>query len=643
VNREEILKDFFLSLKICLTNAFSYSKGHPYFIKSVKEFKVKLELVLQSLSPFTIGFTDTALIADGKTWEKTALYEELAHALHQRKVKKIEFREGVSEEELISFFSIISLPQKEFFDAGGLARLLFEQVKSLHISAEELDYSSFLKESGKQAVDIWGQLLEKGLSKDDFLKIEELADNFADVLGGINEEEIYSDKTIPESINRFLAYLKANDRERFNKCLVVTFHWLLREKGLFNGGRISEIKIIFKDLNEKDFADLLWEDFLSEGGFDVFSLEFFSKITGEDKQAGFAEGLLKRINAQANLENNPRLLNKIHGILSDKQEDTVSAVYRNTLSSLLKKVSLAGTASFDRGNLEYNFRYIILSLFIYEQREENLNLILASLDKELDSAIRDTDFEYLKQLWEAIREKQGFGWKLFDLQEKKISGFFEDAACNACLPPEFQDIAEKIKAPLRQPDFYLNRIFDEKINGSGCLKLFFRLFEGECLSQLRAELLKRRQDTGSLARIVHLLSRVDSPFVPGLLKYIYDFANQLVRLEVLKAMALSGKPDFQFLYTILGDKSVALRKESAAILAGCPLAGKECFEILFGIFPHQRVKKKTLFENMQIIRELGAKEATGYIKNLSRKRFFWNRRLREAAKQILKEWDVIKD
>ena len=88
MDNERILEDFFRSFRVTLTNSFSYSKNHPYFIKSVESFKSKLESTLIVLNPLKIGVTDLGLVVDGKNLVKAGFYDELARLLHQRKIKK---------------------------------------------------------------------------------------------------------------------------------------------------------------------------------------------------------------------------------------------------------------------------------------------------------------------------------------------------------------------------------------------------------------------------------------------------------------------------------------------------------------------------------------------------------------------------
>ena len=147
MDQDQLVEDFFRSLRVALTNAFSYSKDHPYFIKSVENFKLKLEEILAVLSPFKFGVTDLGLMVDGKSLTRVGFYDELARLLHQRKIKSIEIRANVTLAELVGFFSVISMSQKEIFKNGGVNALLVKK-QLVNFTIEELDYSAFLQGDG---------------------------------------------------------------------------------------------------------------------------------------------------------------------------------------------------------------------------------------------------------------------------------------------------------------------------------------------------------------------------------------------------------------------------------------------------------------------------------------------------------------
>ncbi|MCM8801546.1 MAG: hypothetical protein NC912_06070, partial [Candidatus Omnitrophica bacterium] len=52
------------------------------------------------------------------------------------------------------------------------------------------------------------------------------------------------------------------------------------------------------------------------------------------------------------------------------------------------------------------------------------------------------------------------------------------------------------------------------------------------------------------------------------------------------------------------------------------------------------IRNKIILQNLEIIEELRLIEAIDYIVSLSKRRFFWNRNVRNKAKEILRNWNV---
>ena len=96
MNKEEALNDFLKGLRIVFSNATAYSKDHPYFIKSVENFRQKIDTLFNFLNPIKINIAPNFLFLYDRCWDKEAPYVELASLLHFRKIKSIEFREGLT-------------------------------------------------------------------------------------------------------------------------------------------------------------------------------------------------------------------------------------------------------------------------------------------------------------------------------------------------------------------------------------------------------------------------------------------------------------------------------------------------------------------------------------------------------------------
>jgi len=373
VNKDQIVEDFFRSLRVALTNAFSYPKDHPYFIKSVESFKLKLETLLAIFNPFKVGVTNLGLVVDGKNLTRTGFYDELARLLHQRKIKSIEISAGSSLQELTKFLCLISLPQKDIFKNGGLSALL-EKEQLVHFTIQELDYSAFLHGEGKECTDIWGYMLKEAVYSDDSVKMNQLADNFGALIKRVNEKDLFDAEGISTEVNDFLISLRNKNKEKLDKCLNDVFLWLLHNKKTLKPDQLAKLKPVFNGLKQEEFATLLKEGFLQEDNFDSLSLQLFSKISEQQDSPGITKSFFNSIHETQELKDNPGAIKKIRNLLSSSQDDPMSAVYRNTLDSLVKNISFSGKLAFDHEALKENYRYIVLGIFATDQNLDTLQM-----------------------------------------------------------------------------------------------------------------------------------------------------------------------------------------------------------------------------------------------------------------------------
>ncbi|MCK9571986.1 MAG: hypothetical protein M0Q96_01765 [Candidatus Omnitrophica bacterium] len=640
MNNEQLLSDFFRALRVTLTNAFSYSKDHPYFLKSSQELTLKLDLVLHTINPFIIGVTDTALVAGGKTWQQAGLHDELARIMHQRKIKSIKILPGFNTDELIQFLFTVSMSQKDILKAGGITQIVsFKNFK--HFQIEELDYSSLLQEKGQGNLDIWGSLLKEVSDNEDLSKVEGLVNNFSQVLKKINQEEFFSNSGIAQTLKDFLIYLKSKDISKFNKCIRDIFFWLLQNKSSLSDEKLSKVRDIFGNLSKEDFSALLWEGLLNEEQFDNLSLQLFAKISDKNRQKEFADNLFQMISDSGVLKNNPKVVKKIQELFASPQNNSVSLVYRNTLNYLSKDMVCSGAIIFDRTKLKTNFRYILLSLLSYDYDTElkQSGFILENLDKEIDSAIKDKDLVYLKDLWAFFLNKQKITPGVFAAQESKISIFVEELLFAGALPEEFKDLSDWVKTSSKPYEFYLGKIFSANTFDPLVLKWFLRLANQD-LGMFYKQLDSRRANVDFLEKIIAALSACGTYLAAQPLKYIYNFSNSLIKLEALKAMRSLPNPDYQFLYSTFSVDAPEIRKEALAIISISVQERTRAIEALFNTAWGMDKRKRITLENMRIIWELDLKEAIQQLTLLSKKKFFWNRQIRQNAFSIIRGWNA---
>ncbi|MDD5561833.1 MAG: hypothetical protein PHT50_06890 [Candidatus Omnitrophica bacterium] len=638
MNKEEIIEDFFRGLRIALTNAFSYPKDHPYFIKSVENFKLKLETILAIFNPFKIGVTSSGLIVDGKSLTRAGLYDELARLLHQRKIKSIEIRIGLSLQELVQFLCLMSLPQKDIFKSGGLGVLL-EKERLVHFVIQELDYSAFLQGEGQECADVWGYMLKEAVYSNNAAKMEQLADSFGSFIKRIDEKDLFDSEGISTEVNEFLSSLRDKNKEKFDKCLNDIFLWLLRNKKTISQDKLAKLKPSFEGLSQDDFIALLREGFLQEDGFDSLSLQLFSKISGQDNSSNITRDFFSKMDESPALKDNPGTVKKIRNLLSGSQDDPMSAVYRNTLDSLVKNISFSGKLSFDHQLLKENYRYIVLGIFASDKNTDTLQTAAAILEKELAGVFEDNDTGFLSDLWQVLSERKKEQIKACLGLEEVFSGLIEDIALSGSLKPEQEFLLKVISSPGKELSLYLDKIFSGERVNKQALVLFLRLFQAN-LADFYARLDQRMQDIEFLASLAEALSQSDTPQTLNILEHIYSGANELVKIESLKAMRKLKKVDKDFLKRQLNTGSFALRGELFSVLILDAQAGDELLSMLFKVPSFLGSKNDLLIENMKIVFDLHFIEAAGCIKDLSRRRFFWNRNVRNKAAQILKEWNI---
>ncbi len=652
MDKDQIVEDFFRSLRVALTNAFSYPKDHPYFIKSVENFKLKLELILSVLSPLRIGVTTSGLLVDEKSLTRAGIYDELARLLHQRKIKNIEIRNGVSLQELIQFLDVISLPQKDIFKNGGINALL-EKRQLTNFTIEELDYSAFLHGEGQECADIWGYMLKDAAHSNDAVKLGQLADGFSSFINRASEKDLLDAEGISSEVNEFLVCLRGKNKEKFDKCSQDVFLWLLRNKKSLSQENLIKLKPVFNGLSQEDFSVLLQEGFMQEDNFDTLSLQLFSKISEQDNSSKITEKFFNKINETQELKNNPVVANKVRNLLSTIQNDPISAVYRNTLESLVKGISFSGKFSFNHKMLKKNYHYIVLSLFATEQNLDILQMIAGILEKELAGVFEDNDPDLLKDLRDVLIKRKKEGIKACIDLEKSCSSFVENIVLNGSLTSEQEFLLEMVSQPSKELNLYLDKIFTfektDKPQGNGLasdsqinrqvLNLFLRLFQDN-LDVFYKRLDQKILDTEFLGGLTDALSQIDTPATLSVLEYIYCSANELVKAESLKAMRKLKKVDTVFLMRQLNTDSLLLRNGLLSVLILDAQAKKGALDSLFGIPSFLGNKNKLLIENMQIVFDLRFIEAVSYIKELSRRKFFWNRELRNKAVRILKEWNA---
>jgi len=315
----------------------------------------------------------------------------------------------------------------------------------------------------------------------------------------------------------------------------------------------------------------------------------------------------------------------------------LSPVYRNTLESLVKGDFPSGELLFDEKELREHYRCIVLNIFSTEVDPENLLLTAEVLEQELSGIFEEHNLEFLKDLRSQLIKKKKEGLSAGANLERKISVFAEHTLFNQASTGQQEHLLEMVVFPGQEINFYLNKIFDVRPISKLALSLFFKFFPGN-LDIFYQKVEVKLQDSEFLHSLIEAVGQLKFSVTLGILAHLYISVNELLKVEILSVMRTLKKLDVEFLMRQLNTKSILLRKNLLALLVANTSASDGALDQLLGMPDFYGKDNAVLIENMQMVFELGLIEAAGRIHDLSRRKFFWNRKLRAKAKLILKEW-----
>lgn len=636
MDKEKIIEDFFKSLKVALNNTSIYFKEHPLFLRSVKDLKQKIDILFGFLSIFRIGVTPRSLLVDGKYWEKARIYEDLANIFHHRQIKNIEIKKGISIDELVFFLTQMSMSAKDILKRGGLSGIL-NKGGITHVLVEDLDYSQLLGEEGEEFKDLWAYILAQAVQKADYQEINDFVDNFGSAVSKFRQKDFLENDTLRTNIAGLFTYLKDKDKPKFLNCAKELIKTILKDKSASSKEQIDKLRIFFKDLSNEDFVDTLFEEISTDDNFDSLSFHLFSQLMDEEKQQRVADSLANR----NILSVNPRIRKKIRELLSGSTDNFISQVYRHTLSSLLKDIHFEDEVFLGQKILFNNYISTLINLLAMEKDKKKITLILERIIKDRDKIINNVDIEYLKNLSMIIEKKKAEDITLVSVfleWEIYIGEFMEREVLDGKEVPDV--ILNFLKRSYSTRDFYLDKIFRENRITHSILYLLFKFFSGD-LAVFYSKLKQRSDDIDFLKYIVESLRTVRSVFSLITLKQIYNFSKNFVKMEVLRAMSDLFKLsiyDEKFLFSVLREGNIFFKRLSLAMLINKDNTKDKAVRMLFSVYGVWFGRNRILEENITLAGEFQLKEAEKYLNSWSKNKFFWNKRVRNSALTVLKNW-----
>jgi len=638
MTKEEALEEFFRGLKVAFSISGLYNQEHPYFVKSVEEFRIVVNRALDVLITLKIGVTPDTLVVDEKVYSGNALYKELARMLHVRRIKTITIKKGITLEELIFFLSKLSMSQKKIMNKGVSAELDKEKLRNVAI--EELDYSQLLKEEGGEYKDIWTYLLNDAAESGIDEKVDKLVDNFGALSKNFTLKELTENEETAESLHKFLGYLQKKDKGKFLKCSKEVAKIIFDSRNVDGSAETVKIKRFFENLSEEELAEMLSDQILNNKNFNSLSFNLFSKITenhDHEKLSSLVSSNLKSNHSQ----DTRKIKAKIGSMFSLSGDIDTHEFYHKALADLFNDDAADNTLSFDWVALEYNYQMTLLNLLSFEENKEKVNVVAERLSMVLKDVISKKDFNSLKLIVDTIRNKSisaaGFNAELSGLS-KLITQYVEENIWEESASSLPDGIMDFLQTSAYTHEFYINKIFNENRLNSKSIKLFFKFFPDK-INVFYEQIKVKAADLAFIEGVVLSLKAVDLPLSLEVLKYIYKSCNILIKLEVLRSMGDFSQQDKSFLKGIIKTDNMLLRKEALWLLIEKEENKKEILDMFFSGFPVWGFGNKWLFENMAIVGELRLREARPHLERFSKFPFFWNRRVRKKACEIIRNWN----
>ncbi len=642
MKKDERIKAFLKALKISLKNYSIYNKSHPSYKKSIQKLKSELDRLFHFFDQsIQIGFSSNSIYLENEILEGEKLYVDVAKMFHLRKLKSLEIKPTVTTDELELFLSKVFMPRKDIFKKGGIKKIL-EKEKLLNISVTELDFSQLLKGEGEEIKDIWTYLLKEAHGEKNESKMEYLADNSERMYDKIDAEEVLSDDELHQSFESFFNYLSREKKDKyisFSKRLIKS---AVTNKQISPKEKLEKLKPLLTDLSEKDLASTLWEEITTNDEFDQVNFSIFSKLIEKEKHSYIAESLLDVFNKSKAEKKNEKTKEKIRELLSGTSGPLISNIYRKTLQSLLKGISeKQEKIDFDNTHLQKNYYLILLNMLEREQEKKESSEILKQILKEWKSILESDDMEYLKYIHETLTDKKETlsSFENYHELESILVEHIEDSILSGELSLHFNYFIENIGRSTKDENVYLKKIFNEDTVTPYILKAFFRFFT-DFLFYFNLNLEQRSGDKAFLRKITDSLGMIDSPISLMILKSIFKIGGDDIKLKALKAMESLTEHDDKFLFPLLKKKNYDIKKEAFILLSQAESSQRRALDVMFSPKSFLGLRNKKLHEHIRIMNELDIRSAKNHLISLAKRKFIWNKKLRNHAEDVLRKWDA---
>ena len=638
VELDPLIRDFLKILKVAFKMAAIYRMDHPAFKRTVVDFMAKLESLFKLISPLSIGFTPHSLFIDNRFWEDDKIIIELAQLFHFRKIKRLEFRQGITLDELSRFAAKITLSIKEYIKAGGI-RAILKSERIVHITAEELDYAQLLHGEGEEIKDIWPYLLMEAVEEDDRTKLDQLAESFDKVAHKFNTEDLIQNEELQRHFAQFFRYLKETAADKYRTCAKALLKSLLVIRKAPPETKFEQLKLMISDLSEQDLSSTLWEEIIGDDKFDSLSFSVFSRIISKEKHMRISASLRTLFQTDDHANRRPEVERKIRTLLSGTSSLLLSDVYRQTLAGLLSEIAFEKKMELDQTLMAQSYRLLHVNLLARETSAEYEVKSLERILEDWEPIAQEENLDYLRSLWEVLEAKKQrlAAVPAYESLRKALPGLIESLILRGDSSSALDAFVDGLGESLHERGTYLDKVFIEKTVTPTLLRAYFRFFPS-FLSDFKARLEKNKSSSRLLERIADNLKSVVAPASLDLLKTLYLLGEKRVKVCALQAMEGQSELDERFLFAALDNKDEQIKAEALVLLAKRERSRHVALAKLLNIQSPYGTRNRALIKHIRIVETKDLREARPFLKSLAERKDVWNRRVRQEAFRVLEAW-----
>lgn len=282
---------------------------------------------------------------------------------------------------------------------------------------------------------------------------------------------------------------------------------------------------------------------------------------------------------------------------------------------------------------------MLLNVLEKETQTDQARKDLERILEEWSLIAEDKDLEYLKCLLEVLqkKEKDLRAEPTFQKARRSISEFVENLILQGESSPDLDHLTRNLKESIFDRNVYLEKIFRAKIITPSLLGAFFGFFP-QYLFEFKACLKQKASDSRLLEKIVDCLKFIDTPISLVTLKNVFLCGDDNIKTRVLKSMQNLTEYDEKFLFRNLETKPVAIKAEALVLLMRNEKTKHIALNRLLNLESPYGIQNRKIISHIKIVEEKNLREAKPYLESLTRRKNFWNRRVRETASWVLEKW-----